>query len=171
MLGNLNKIVDVLAYLVVVVLTNLCDTNLLMERWLGALEFVKHFLVELLARTQTRKLNLDILGTGELDHALGKVGNLHGFAHVENEDFTTIALRASFEHQLTSLGNEHEEANDTFVSNSYRAAVLNLFAEQGNDTSVGSQHITETCGNELCASRRSTHLTSCDEAESVAQDR
>src|SRR3712207_8222773 len=78
--------------------------------WLGVLLCGKEFLEEFLAIAEAREFYLYILGFRKGYHALGKVDNLDGFAHVEDEDLSTLAHSASFEHKAASLGDEHEVA-------------------------------------------------------------
>ena len=104
-----------------------------MERGLGAFFRAEHFLVELLAGTQARVLHLYVLGSREFNHALGKVGNAHRLAHVEDEDFAAVALGACFKHELAGFGNEHEVAYNVGMRYGDWAALLYLLLEQGND--------------------------------------
>ena len=171
MLGDVDEFINVLGDFLIVILTNLGNTDLLMESGFGALEFVKNFFIEFLSRTETCELDLYILRTGELDHTFGKIGNLHGLAHVEDEDFTAITLRTGLEYELTSLGDEHEETYNTLVGDSDGTAVANLLPEEGNDRAVGAQHITEAGGDELGSSRRTAHLSRGDETHLVGEIR
>ena len=122
-----------------------------MERGLRRLFVAEHLLVELLARTEARELDFDVLGTAEQNHSFGQVGNLHGLAHVEDEYLAAVALRASFEHQLAGLGDEHEEADDIRVGDGDGSALLDLLLEEGNDAAVAAQHVAEAGGDKLGA--------------------
>ena len=140
-----------------------------MESRLGTLELVEHFLVELLARTQTGKLDLHILRTGEFDHTFGKVGNLHRFTHIEDEDLTAVALGTGLEDEFTGLGNQHEETHDTLVGDGHRTAILDLLTEEGDDGTVAAEDIAETGGHKLGTGGRASHLRDGDKALLVAE--
>src|SRR5262245_26549704 len=56
---------------------------------------VEKLLIELLPGPEAGIYNLYVrmrLVAGELDHALGEIGDTHGFAHVENHDLAAIGL-------------------------------------------------------------------------------
>lgn len=120
-----------------------------MERELGVLLGGEHLLIELLARTQTGVLDLNILRTTEEDHAFGEVGNLHGLAHVEDEDLTTVAHGASLEDEFAGLGDEHEITDDFRISDGDRTALFNLTFEERDDRAVGAKNVAKAGGNEL----------------------
>ena len=71
-------------------------------------------------------------------------------SYVEYIDFTTITHRAGFQYQLTSLGDEHEIADDIGVSHRNRTAIFDLLLEERNDRTIAAQYITETGGDKLC---------------------
>ena len=98
---------------------------------------------------QAREDNLHVGAAGEADHALRQIDNLNRLAHVEDIDLSTLAHAASFQHQLAGLGDSHEVADDFRVRDGDRAAGLDLFAEQRDHGTVGTQHIAEAGGNEL----------------------
>ena len=120
-----------------------------MERGLGAFQLIQHLLVEFLTWTQSRKLNLYVLGPRQVNHTLGQVSNLHRFTHVEDENLTAMALGTSLQHQFTSLWYQHEESDDIRMSHGQRTSILNLFTEQRNHRTIRTQHITESRGHKL----------------------
>ena len=151
-----DEVVDVAADFLEVVLSDGGDADLLVERRLGILFGGEHLLVEFLARTQAGVLNLNILRSTEEDHALGEVGNLHGLAHVENEDLTSVAHGAGLEDELAGLGDEHEITDDLWIGDGDGTALFNLTFEEWDDGAVGTEDVTEAGGDEL---RESPTLT------------
>ena len=144
-----DEVVDVAADFLEVVLADGGDADLLVERGLGVLLSGEHLLIELLARTQTGVLDLNILRTAEEDHALGEVGNLHGFAHVEDENLTTVAHGASLEDGLAGFGNEHEVTDDFRIGDGDGTALFDLTFEERNNRAVGTEDIAKASGDEL----------------------
>ena len=139
----------VAAGFVIVVLAHRGDHDLGMVRGLGLLGVVEDFLEELLSIAQAGVLDIDILGTGELDHALGEVDNAYGGTHIEHEDLAALAHGAGLEDELAGFGDEHEEADDIGMGDGDGTALANLLSEDGNHRTVATQHIAETGGNEL----------------------
>lgn len=144
-----DEVVDVAADFLEVVFANCGDADLLVERGLGVLLSGEHLLVEFLARTQAGVLDLNILRTAEENHALGEVGNLHGFAHVEDEDLTTIAHGASLEDELAGLGDEHEVTDDFRIGDCDGTAFFDLTFEERDNGAVGAQDVAKASGDEL----------------------
>ena len=152
LLADGDEFVDVAANLLVIVLADSGYAYLLVERGLCVLVGGKEFLVEFLAGTKASVLDLDILGTAEQNHALGKVGNADGLAHVEHEDLAAFAHDACLENEFTGLGDEHEVANDVGIGDGDGTAFLDLTFKERNDGTIGTQHIAETSGDELTGS-------------------
>ncbi len=150
--ADCDEVVDVAADFLEVVFADGGDADLLVERGLGVLLGGEHLLIELLAGAQTSVLDLDILRTAEEDHALGKVGNLHRLAHVEDEDLTTVAHGASLEDELAGLGDEHEVTDDFRIGDCDGTALFNLTFEEWNDGAVGTEDIAKAGGDELARS-------------------
>ena len=140
---------DLAAGLGVVVLAHAGYTYLFMERRERILGVANHLFIELFALAQACVLDLHVLGSGETDEALCKVGDAHRLAHVEGEYLAAVALHAGLEHQLTGLGDEHEEADDVGMGHCDRTTVLDLLLEDGDNTAVAAEHVTETGGDEL----------------------
>ena len=144
-----DEIVDVAADFLEVVFANCGDADLLVERRLGILFGGEHLLVEFLARTQASVLNLNIIRSTEEDHALGEIGNLHGLAHVEDEDLTTVAHGASLEDELAGLGDEHEVTDDFRIGDCDGTAFFDLTFEEWDDRAVGTEDVAKAGGDEL----------------------
>src|SRR4051794_10261426 len=79
----------------------------------------------------------------QVDHVLGRLGDLHGLSHVEDEDFTFSRHRARLEHQLRGFGNGHEKSGNFLVGNSDRPARADLAAESLNHRTGGIKDIAE----------------------------
>ena len=110
----------------VVVLADLGDADAVVRRRKRVLRIREHLLVELLARPKSRVFDLDILidlQSGQLDHALGQVGDLHRLTHVEDKDLRSGGHRGGLHHQPAGLRDRHEEARDVGVRHRYRAAL------------------------------------------------
>ena len=117
----------------------------------GVLFIAEDFLVELLARTETGVLYLDVfayLVTCQLDHAGGEVDDFDGVAHVEDEDFIAIAQGGGFHDETTCLGDGHEETDDIGVGDGDWSAFLYLMLEAGDDGAVAAEDIAEPRGDE-----------------------
>ena len=111
------------------------------------------FFVELLPRSQTGEFDLDIFirdEAGHTDHVFGEVEDLHGFAHVEDENLTALGISTRLKDEAYCFRNGHEEADDVRVSDSDRATGFDLSFEQRNDGTVGTQDISEA----YCHERR-----------------
>ena len=149
-----DEVVDVAADFLEVVFADGGDADLLVERGLGVLLGGEHLLVKFLARTQTSVLDLNILRTAEEDHALCEVGNLHGLAHVEDENLTTVAHGASLEDELAGLGDEHEITDDFRIGDGDGTAFFDLTFEEWDDGAVGTEDIAKASGDELASPLR-----------------
>ena len=139
-------------HFLIIVLAHSSDLDLGVRGFLGVLFVAEDFFVEFFTGTKAGILDLDVLvGTeaGELNHATGQIGYLHRFAHIEDEDFATIAHGTGFEHQAAGFGDGHEEADDIRMRNRNRTAILDLFLETGNHRTVAAQDIAKTGGDEL----------------------
>src|SRR5690606_38228608 len=91
-------------------------------------------LEELLARPNAREDDVDVLvrpQTGETDEVDGEVEDLHGFAHVEDEDLAALAHASRLQDELAGLGDGHEIAAHLRVRDRDRPALLQLLAEDG----------------------------------------
>lgn len=133
-----------------------------MRRRKCVLRIRQHLFVEFLARAQSRVFDLDVLvdlQTGQLDHALGQVGDLHRLTHVEDKDLGARRHRGSLHYQTTGLRNRHEEARDVGVRNRNRTALGYLLAEARDHRAVRTQHVAETRSDEL---RLALHLAGLD---------
>ena len=112
----------------------------------------KHLLVELLARTETRVCDLDVLAhlkASQLDHAARQGVDLDTLAHVEDEDLVALAHDGGLHHQTAGLRDGHEETCDVGMGHRHRTTVLDLLAETRDDAAVAAQHVAETRGDEL----------------------
>ena len=118
-------------------------------RRFGVLFGGEEFFIEFLAVAESGEFNLDVLGSREGNHALGKVDYLDGFAHVEDEDFTAMTHGASFKDKSACLWDEHEVTDDVGVGDLDGATFLDLFAEDWDNGSVGSKDVTEARSDEL----------------------
>ena len=136
----------------------------------------KHFFVEFLTWTETGIFNFDILiqlETSELDHSLGEVGNLNAFTHIEDENLVTFGHRSGFHYEAASLRDGHKETGDVGMGHCDRTSTQYLFAETGDDTTVGTEDVTETGGDEagaafdLALSKRQTEALDVDFSETL----
>ena len=116
---------------------------------LGLLGIVEDLFVELLAIAEAGELYLDVLCSGELDHALGEVDDADGGAHVEDEDLAALAHGTGLEDELAGFGDEHEEADDVGVGDGDGTALADLLLEDGDDRAVAAEDIAEAGGDEL----------------------
>ena len=109
------------------------------------------FFVELLARSQAGEFDLDIFirnEAGHADHVLSEVENLHGFAHVENKDLTTLSIGTCLKDEAYRFWNGHKEADDVRMRDRDRTSSFDLLLEEWDDRAVGTQDIAETNGYE-----------------------
>ena len=116
--------------------------------------FFRHelFLIELLARAEAGIDDFDILigfEAAEADEVAGEGVNLHGRAHIQDEDLPASGIGAGQHDEGHGLGDRHEIADDVRVRDCDRAAVRNLLFEQGDDGAVGAQDIAEADGHKL----------------------
>ncbi len=84
-----------------VVLADLGDADAGVVGREGVLGVGEDFLVELFAGSQAAVDDLDVLAgfeAGELDHAVGEVADLDGFAHVEDVDLVAGGHGRGFHH-------------------------------------------------------------------------
>ncbi len=116
---------------------------------LGVLGIVEDFLIELLALAEPGELYLDIGGMAEGYHALGKVDDLDGLAHIEDEDLAAMAHGACLEDEFAGFGDEHEVADDIGMGDGDGTAFLDLLTEEGDDGAVGAEDVAEAGGDEL----------------------
>ena len=136
--------------------------DLLVRRRPGAFLGTQQLLVEFLAGTQARVLDLDIAALAQarqLDHPAGQVGDPHRLAHVEDEDLAATAHRPRLQHQPAGLGDGHEIADDIGMGHRHRAALGDLFPEAGDHRAVRAQHVAEAGRDEAGAAR---HLSPGD---------
>src|SRR5204862_1310243 len=102
--------------------------------------------IKLVARAQAGKLYLNIairLQAGEPDHLAGELGNLHRFAHVQNENLTALSERAALQNQADSFGNGHKKPNHVGMGNCDWAALGDLALEDGNHAARRAEHIAK----------------------------
>ena len=158
-LGEFVELYLVLEGEVVRVFTHLGNHDLWVMGWLGVLLGGKEFLEEFLTIAKSGEFYLYVLGAREGYHAVGKINNLDGFAHVEDEDLTSLAHGAGFKNKAACLWNKHEVADDVGMSDLDRTALLDLFSKNRNDTSITAEDVAETSGNELGNWQTSVYLT------------
>jgi len=110
------------------------------------------FLEELLARTQPRKLDVDVLvglQAVEADQLLGDVHDHHGLAHVQHEDLAALSQNGRLQNQRNRLRNRHEIALHFPVRHGQRPAVLELLQEERQDAAPAAQHVPKAHGHEF----------------------
>ena len=139
----------VLAGYVVVVLADGGYHYLGMMGGLGLLLVAEDFLVELLAFAEASELYFYAFCPRELYHALGKVDNLDGGAHVEDEDFASLAHGAGFEDEFACLGDEHEEADDVGMGDGDGSSLTELLLKDRDNTTIASEYVAKACRDEL----------------------
>ena len=109
-------------------------------------------LVELLTRTETGVLNLDVLigsEAGQLNHTTGHIGNLHALTHIEDEDLVAIGHDGSLHNEAAGLGDGHEETGDIGMGNGDGTALGYLLTETGDNGAVGAENVTKSRCHEL----------------------
>ena len=90
------------------------------------------FFVKFFTRSQTGKFYLDIFirnVAGHTDHVFGKVEDLHGLTHVEDENLATFGISASLKNEANCFRNGHEEADDVRVRDCNGTARFDLSFE------------------------------------------
>ena len=141
--------IDLLLSFRVVILGHSSDTDFLVKSGFRFFFVIEHFFVELFAVAQACILNFHALRSAQFDHTFSHVGNAHRFAHIKDENFSTLTMCARFEYQLAGFWDEHKEANDVWMSHCDGASSLNLAAEERNDRTVRAQDVAEARRYEL----------------------
>ena len=147
--GEFVKLDFVLQSEVIRVFAHLGNHDLRVMGWLGVLLGGKEFLEEFLTIAKTREFYLDILGSREGYHAFGKIDNLDGFAHIEDENLASMSHSACFKHKAASLWNEHEVAYDVRMGDLDRTAFLDLLLENWYHATVTAKDVAETSSDEF----------------------
>ena len=110
------------------------------------------FFIKLLAGAETGVFDLDIhvgLEAGEADQVAGQGVDLHGRAHIKDEDLAAVGVGPGKHHEADGLGNRHKIANNIRVGHGNRAALGDLLLKEGDHGTVGTQDIPEADGDEL----------------------
>ena len=105
------------------------------------------FFIQFLAGSESGVFNADVhirLVARETDQVAGKLIDLHGTAHIKDEDFSAVGIGAGQQDQTHRLGDGHEIADDIRVGHCDRSAVGDLLPEQGDHGAVAAEHIAET---------------------------
>src|ERR1700704_4262775 len=129
-----------------------CAEHFGVLRWLGDFVIEKHFLVQLFAWPDSRKLDLDIgacFQTGETNHIASQVHDFDRLAHVQHEQFAATSLCAGLQYELHCFGNRHEIAAHVGVRHLHRPAILDLPQERGNHASTASEYVAEAHRDEV----------------------
>ena len=134
----------------IVIFTDFGDADTAVVGREGVLVVGEYLFVEFFAWAKAAVLNLDVnvrRETGESDHAAGKVVDLDGFSHVEDEDLVACGHCRSFHHEAAGLRDGHEEACDLRMSNCHRTSLCNLLTEAWDHGAVGAEDVTEASGD------------------------
>ena len=111
----------------------------------------QELLVELLAGAEAGFNDFNALYAGETDHVLCEVIDLYGLAHIEDEELAILRHGTALEHELGSLRNGHEVADDPLVGDGDGTAVCDLALEERNHGTGRAQDIAEAGGAVLHA--------------------
>ena len=152
--GGMRERVELLLEDLIVHLDRLGHTDQLVGRLAQALLAHQALLVELLARAQTRVVDLDIhigLVAGQANQVAGHVVDLDRLAHVQHEDLAAVGVVAGLEHEAHGLGDGHEIADHAAVRDGHGAVLGDLLLEKRDDRAVGAQDVAETDGRVLRA--------------------
>ena len=128
------------------------DADAFVEGRQGVLFGGEHFFVEFFAGPQAGVFDLDVFvgrEAGQGDHPAGELVDLHGFAHIEDEDLVAGAHRGGLHHEAAGLGDGHKEAVDLGVRDGHRAALGDLLAEARDHGAVAAEDVAEAGGHEL----------------------
>ena len=79
----------------------------------------------------------------QADHALGKIQNLHGIAHIQHEDVASLGHRAGLYHKLRCLGDRHEKARDLTMGHRDGTTMFDLRPETRDHRSGRPKHVSE----------------------------
>lgn len=129
------------------------DIDELILRLLQA--FFRHegFFVELLAGAQAGIFDPDVdvrAQTGQADEVPGEGVDLHGTAHVKDEDLAAMGVGAGGHDQADGFFDGHEEAYDVGVGHGHGASGLDLAFEDRDHGAVRAEHIAEADGDKFC---------------------
>ncbi len=138
--------------LLLVELDRLPDVDQAVLRILHALFLHEHFLIKLLAGSQSGECNINVAVrhiARQPDHILREIEDLHGLAHVEHEDLAALRIRAGLQHERNGLGDRHEISDDIGMSDRDGSALRDLLLKKRDNAAVAAEHIAEANGHEL----------------------
>src|SRR4051794_35372859 len=122
-----------------------------MRRGKGRFAVGERLLVELLAWTKAAVLDADIAlrQTRKTDQLAREIGDLHRFAHVEDENLAAAAHHRRLHHELRRFRNRHEITLHVRVRDGQWTAARDLLAKARDDAARGAEHVTEAHDDEL----------------------
>src|SRR5581483_2246833 len=118
----------------------------------GRVAAAVQFLYEPFARTQSRKLDVDVLirhEPGKPDHIFSEFNDSNGFAHIEHEYFRTLCKGRSLNNKRNGFRDCHEVATRVRVRHSYRSPGGNLGLKNRHDASAATKDIAKADGHAL----------------------
>ena len=103
--------------------------------------FLRHqlLLIELLSRTKSAVLNLDInirFKAGKPNQVSGQTVDFYGRAHIQDKNFSALGKSARLQNQTDCLRNRHKITNDIGMRDRYRPSLFNLLFENRNHGAV-----------------------------------
>ena len=110
------------------------------------------FFVKFFAGTKTGTYDIHIHARfipGKFDQVDGKVVDPDGFAHIENEDLPFLCVTSRLQNEGNGFGNGHEITDDVFMGHGNGTPFLDLFFEQGDHGTVGTEYVAESYGDEF----------------------
>ncbi len=151
-IGRVHQVFQIPQQPVLVEGDGLADVDEVVVRLPEALFGHELLLIELLAWAETGVLYFDIhvgLEAAEADEVAGQGVDLHGAAHVQDEDLAAVGIGPGQHDQTDRLGDRHEIADDVGMGDRDGAALLDLPLKNGDHGAVGAQDIAEADGDEL----------------------
>ena len=134
------------------VFAHFSDADAFVEGRQGVLFGGEHFFVEFFAGPEAGIFDLDVFvgrEAGQGDHPAGELVDLHGFAHIEDEDLVAGAHRSGLHHEAAGLGDGHKEAVDLGVCHSDGTALGDLLTEARDHGAVAAEDVAEAGGHKL----------------------
>ena len=103
--------------------------------------FLRHqlLLIELLSRTKSAVLNLDInirFKAGKPNQVSSQTVDFYGRAHIQDKNLSALGKSSGLQNQTYRLRNRHKIANDIGMSDRYRPSLFNLLFENRNHGAV-----------------------------------
>ena len=107
------------------------------------------FFIELFTGTESGEFDLDVFiwdVAGHTDHVFGKVEDLHGLSHIEDEDLAALGIGSSLKHKSYRFRNSHEETDDVRVCDRDGTTRFDLLLEKRDDRTMRTQDVAKANG-------------------------